>query len=175
MFEMLDKTNFIFAKSWITLTTNLFLKTLISGGLNLSGCLVAVCNCSGLIATTLPEREVLRPEERPLVSFSYQIQYWRLFFKGSLQYFSISSETTLDRNSNSFSSFSWRFKLVLPSYFVCVRQPGVTGKPEVNRKKFRTVRWFDIFIFPNMPYQDVKRWFYTQNDAFNLILKSDFD
>ena len=38
------------------------------------------------------------------------------FFKGRVQYFSISSETTLDRNSNSFASFSWRFELVLPPF-----------------------------------------------------------
>ena len=38
-----------------------------------------------------------------------------------------------------------------------------------------TVRWCDIFIFSNRPYPDVKRWHYTQNDTFNLMLKSDFD
>ena len=38
-----------------------------------------------------------------------------------------------------------------------------------------TVRWCDIFIFSNRPYLDVKRWYYTQNDAFNLMLNSDFD
>ena len=100
---------------------------------------------------------------------------WRLFFKAPLHYFSISSETTLDRNSNSFATFSWRFGLVLPPYFVFVRQPEVTGKPEVNRKTVRTARWCDIWFFSNMPYPDVKPWYYTRNDVFNLILKSDFD
>ena len=100
--------------------------------------------------------------------------YDDFYFKGRVQYFSISSETTLDKNSNSFASFSWRFGLVLPPYFVCVRQPEVTGKPEVNRKTVRTARWCDIFIFSNMPYPDEKRWYYTRDDAFNLILKSDF-
>ena len=37
------------------------------------------------------------------------------------------------------------------------------------------VRWCDIFIFLNWPYSDVKRWYYTQNDAVNLMLKSDLD
>ena len=36
-------------------------------------------------------------------------------------------------------------------------------------------RWSDIFIFSNIPYSDEKRWYYTRNDAFNLILKSNFD
>ena len=33
--------------------------------------------------------------------------------------------------------------------------------------------WF--FYFSNTPYPDEKRWFYTRNNAFHLILKSDFD
>ena len=112
-----------------------------------------------------------RSFEKPLLKVTVD----DFLFKGTLQYFSISSETTLDRNSNSFASFSWGFRLVLPPYFVCVRQPEVTGKPEVNRKTVRTARWCDIFIFSNMPYPDEKRWYHTQNDAFNLILKSNFD
>ena len=31
-----------------------------------------------------------------------------------------------------------------------------------------------FFIFSNEPYPDVKRLYYSQNDAFNLMLKSDF-
>ena len=38
-----------------------------------------------------------------------------------------------------------------------------------------TVRLCEFFIFLNRPYPDVKRWYYTQNDAVNLMLKSDFD
>ena len=38
-----------------------------------------------------------------------------------------------------------------------------------------TVRCCEFFIFLNRPYPDVKRWYYTQNDAVNLMLKSDFD
>ena len=97
------------------------------------------------------------------------------FFPCPPFYFSIYSKTMIDRDLHSFASFSWRFELVLPPYFICVRQPEVTGKPEVNRKTVRTARWCDIFIFSNMPYPDEKRWYCTQNDAFNLILKSDFD
>ena len=48
-------------------------------------------------------------------------------------------------------------------------------KPEESQKTVMTVRWCDIFIFSNRPYPDVKRWYYTQNDAFILMLKSDFD
>ena len=47
--------------------------------------------------------------------------------------------------------------------------------PEESLKTVMTVRWCDIFIFSNRPYPDVKRWYYTQNDAFNLMLKPDFD
>ena len=66
--------------------------------------------------------------------------YDDFYFKRRLQYFSISSETTLDRNSNSFASLSGRFELVLPPYFVFVRQPEMTKKPEVSRKTMRTAR-----------------------------------
>ena len=97
------------------------------------------------------------------------------FFKTLLQYFSISSKTTLDRDLRSFASGRWRSELVLPPFFVCVRQPEVTGKPEVNSKTVRTARWCDIFIFPNMPYPVVKPWHYTWNDEFIRILKSDLD
>ena len=32
-----------------------------------------------------------------------------------------------------------------------------------------------IFIFSNTPYPAEKRWYYTQNDAFILMVKLDFD
>ena len=52
---------------------------------------------------------------------------------------------------------------------------GNARKTGSKPKKVLTTRWCDIFIFSNTPYTDEKRWLHTRNDAFNLILKSDFD
>ena len=84
-------------------------------------------------------------------------------------------QTIQARNPNFFASCRQGSKLWLGVGLDHVRKPEVTGKPEESQKTVMTVRWCEFFIFLNRPYPDVKRWYYTQNDAVNLMLKSDFD
>jgi len=45
------------------------------GDLALQGEIVAICNFSGLIATTQLEREILRPDDRPMVRYYFNASF----------------------------------------------------------------------------------------------------
>ena len=71
-------------------------------------------------------------------------------------------------------------KIIVQTFFEGIDKGWNCGLVDVSNRKLtensenRQMMWYFYFL-KYMPYPDEKRWYYTQNDAFNLILKSNFD